>query len=148
MTCKGSKAVYKYQVSIGAEGVLEAGAVAGDTVVTSIFQTGSVEEGEIHDLTNGRYWYAGSSPVPDSIASVGTFRTAECIRGQSCPNPDFGTVTFSNVLVNGDYLSFEDPAQYDQEGTTSLHQTVYLTKTSSIASPGDSFTLTFKNAQV
>jgi hypothetical protein len=148
LACNGSNAVYKYMVAIGAQVVFERGAKAGDTVVASMFQTGSVEEAEIHDLTNGQYWYADSSPLPDSIASIGTFRADECIRGGACANPDFGVVTFSDVLVNGDYLSFEAPGQFDQEGTNTFHQTVYLTKTSSIEGPGDAFSLTFKNGEV
>lgn len=124
---------YEFDAAVNGEIVIEEGVEPGDTVVTSLFQTGATEEAEIHDLTNGEYWFASNSPVGDTSIDIGSTATI--------PVESFAKVTFSNVQVNGDFLSFESPTRFNQ-----LNGGNILVKTSAIASPGDAFSVKFKRS--
>ncbi|HXW35915.1 MAG TPA: hypothetical protein VEJ87_15175 [Acidimicrobiales bacterium] len=89
----------------------ETGVAAGDVVVTSIFQSGSSTYAEIHDLTNGAYWFADSAGnLGFTTADIGSQVASE--QGGE-PAPNFKKIKFWNATVNGDYLGFDQPTQYD-----------------------------------
>jgi hypothetical protein len=98
-------------------------ASAGDTVVATNFETSNVTQAEIHDMTNGQFWldnYTGDAR--DSVAQIGTFTDTAAYEV-----PSFAPVTMSNVQLNGDYLGFESPSQYNDSSpytTTSSSQPV------------------------
>ncbi|HXW35518.1 MAG TPA: hypothetical protein VEJ87_13145 [Acidimicrobiales bacterium] len=139
-SCSGSTPTYEFYDFVNGSSNVKSGVKPGDVVVTSMSQTGNKEATEVHDITSGAYWYAYAPPNPDSTIYVGLDDL--CVSSSfSCPDPviQFTKTKFSNVQINGDYLSFEKPTQYDE---TSGSKT--LVATSNIGSPGDNFTLTFK----
>ncbi len=113
---------------IDLDGVLK----AGDTVVTTMFQTSSLEVAEVHDLTNGQFWNTSGETVSDSQISFGIFPDAQDVA-------PFSDATFSDVQINGDYLTFESPKAYNLVSGSER-----IIATSSIARPGDTFSLTYK----
>jgi hypothetical protein len=108
LLCNGTTPTYTYWLATPAGLIDEPGAAAGDVVVTSLFQTASWTEAEIHDLTNGQYWVAtddaGGTAIDPGIGENEPYATASL--------PQFTPTTFSSVQVNGDYLGFESPSQY------------------------------------
>jgi hypothetical protein len=105
----------------------------GDTVVVSVFQTTSREEAEIHDITDGTYWYDyGANDGALAGAFIGVLNNEN--------TPQFTTVAFTKCQINGLYLNEEGPIQYNEKsGRTTLITAGRLSR------PGDNFKLNFKN---
>jgi hypothetical protein len=131
--CSDGAPSYYYWAAIGKEGTTEPGINAGDTVEVSLYQTGSIEEPKVFDITKDHYWDAYTSPVPDSSVSIGVFPYEGFAK--------FSKVSFTQVQVNGQYLSFEPNVQYDL-----LSGATTLAKTSAVPTNGDSFSVKFKAA--
>jgi hypothetical protein len=133
--------VYAYAFGTLAGDFIDTGAAPGDVVVTSLFQSGGATWAEIHDLTNGMYWYANNSANQgDTVVDIGTFNNDQ----YGSPVPTFKKIKFTNTTVNGDYLGFDNPAQVDAvngDGRV-LIQTGNLTTSGT----GSSFSVTFKHA--
>jgi hypothetical protein len=139
--CTESGPAYGYQLATESGDNVETGAAPGDVVVTSLFQSGGATWAEIHDLTNGMYWYANNSANQgDTVVDIGTFNNDQ----YGSPVPTFKKIKFTNTTVNGDYLGFDNPAQVDAvngDGRV-LIQTGNLTTSGT----GSSFSVTFKHA--
>ena len=74
-----------------------------------MFQSGTSTRAEIHDLTNGQYWFDDNSiNQGDTIVDIGTLTEAPEV-----PIPTFTKLKFTNATVNGDYLDFDSPTQYN-----------------------------------
>jgi len=137
--CQSSGAQYSYLLDTPSGRVLEP-AQAGDTVVTSLSESPTATFAELHDLTNGQYWFdQDSNPVDESVVDIGSLSYEPADR----PVPTFPKATFSNATVNGDYLGFEGPTDYN-----ALFGGVILIKSGHLATSatGSSFSLTFKHA--
>ena len=110
-------------------------AAPGDQVVTSIFQTSTTSQAEVHDLTNGQFWYANDGNLGESTINIGGYIDPSV--------PSFPHFAMTNAQINGDYLAFESPTQYsDYNGTRPLVLSGALTTTAS----GTSFGVTFKHS--
>ncbi len=110
---------------------------AGDVVVASLFQSATSTWAEIHDLTNGEYWFDDNSANQgDTVVDIGTFSISDLV-------PTFKKIQFTNATVNGDYLGFESPTEYN-----TLNGGDLLIKASALttSATGSSFSDTFKRA--
>ena len=115
-------------------------ATPGDTVVTSLSESPTSTYAEIHDLTNGQYWFDDStSPLDDTVVDIGSFN----FETLNYPVPTFSTVTLSIATVNGDYLGFDSPTRYN---ALSGAETVIKTSGLKTSASGSSFSLTFKHS--
>lgn len=129
--CEGPTPTYDYDAFIDGEGTLEPGIKAGDTVEVSLYQSASVEEPKVFDITQNHYWDAYTAPIGDTAVGLGTYA--------SVPQAKFSKVSFSQVQVNGQYLSFEPNVQYDL-----LDGAKTLATASAVPANGDSFNVKFK----
>ena len=116
------------------------GAAAGDVVVASLFQSATSTWAEIHDLTNGEYWVASNNVNQgDTAVDLGTFNEVQV----GVAVPTFSKIKFTNATVNGDYLSFDGPTQFNAlNGGDLLMKAGALTTSAT----GPSFSDTFKHA--
>jgi hypothetical protein len=139
--CDGAgNAIYGFDVEAGFNIFPETGVSPGDTVVTSAWQTATTGFAWVTDLTQGgEYYYAddGASGTLSS-AEIGGFNNDSPVPGGAVP--PFTTVKFTNCQVNGQYLGFVSPTQYDETVGT-----VTLVSTGKLASLGDTFKLTYKH---
>jgi hypothetical protein len=136
LLCNGTTPTYTYWVYTPA-GMIEEPATAGDVVVASLFQTASWTEAEIHDLTNGQYWVGNTgSGGTGTGAVIGVNEPYSTV-----PLPQITPTTFSSVQVNGDYLGFENPTQYNLERGSDK-----LFTSSALSSNGTQFTVTWKSS--
>ena len=137
LVCSGTTPTYTYWLATPAGLIDEPGAAAGDVVVTSLFQTSTWTEAEIHDITNGQYWVAtdnaGGTATGVSFGENEPYATVDI--------PPFTPVTFSQVQVNGDYLGFESPTQYNLNRGSGT-----LISSSALGDKGSSFKVTFKQS--
>jgi len=132
-SCKGSTDTYGVLVLENHQGVERDGVLkAGDTIATTMYQTGSLEFAEVHDLTNHQTWNASGDTASDTQISFGIYPDGQDVA-------PFGKMTFSDVEINGDYLTFESASAYN---LVSGSKTIIAT--SSIAKPGNTFSLTYK----
>jgi hypothetical protein len=131
-----------FQFGTPAHGYNEPGPAPGDTVVASLFQSGSATWAELHDLTEDVYDFANDSVnVGDTVVDIGSHTYAN---GLDSPQvPTFTNIVFSNATVNGDYLGFEGATKYND--VTSSDHLLLKTKTSSTTGAGTTFSLKFKN---
>ncbi len=107
-TSSGAKYVYALQTRSGYFN--PAGAAPGHVVVASLFQSDTSTWAEIHDLTNGDYWYDDNSANQgDTVVEIGTNTYAY----EGIPVPTFKKIQFTNATLNGDYLGFDSPTQYN-----------------------------------
>ncbi len=138
--CQPSGPAYNWQFSTLAGAFNETGAAAGDVVVASLFQSATSTWAEIHDLTAGAYWFA-DNPVNqgDTVVDVGTFNEVQ----GGLRIPTFTKAKFTNATVNGDYLGFDSPTQFN-----TLNGGDLLLKTGALVTSGNgsSFSETFKHA--
>ena len=112
--CESSGPIYSYVLATEAGSFVQPGAAAGDVVVASLFQSGTSTRAEIHDLTNGQYWFDDNSiNQGDTIVDIGTLTEAPEV-----PIPTFTKLKFTNATVNGDYLDLDspDPVQHVERG--------------------------------
>lgn len=136
--CNGvDPAQYSYSFGTPA-GTSQEPAAAGDTVVTSIFQTSSTSEAEIHDITNGEYWVADDSSRSDTTVELGALTGTQ----YGYLEPAFSPVSVYNAELNGDYLGFQDGIQYDAVDGNRVTVKCGNLKTNA---RGTSFTLTYKS---
>jgi hypothetical protein len=137
LACNGTTPTYTYHFSTAAGSFNEPGAAPGDTVVTSFYQTGSWTQAEIHDLTNGDNWYANTG------AASTDFGYAVGVKEPNTTSPiaQFTPVTFTSVQVNGTYLGYDTPIQYNLvRGADTL-------ATTSVVTPhGSAFNVTFRRS--
>jgi hypothetical protein len=137
--CTSSGAAYDWVFQTLAGSFDKPGAAAGDVVVASLFQSGSSTWAEIHDLTANVFWFA-DNPVNqgDTVVDIGTFNESP-----SRPVPTFTTANFTNATVNGDYLGFESPTEFNAlNGGDLLIKSGKLHTTAT----GSAFTEAFKKA--
>ncbi len=140
--CKKTTPSYHFRVAVGTTVFTEVGVSPGDTVVASWFYTASVSQAIVHDLTSGFTWDAVGSAPPTALSSpadIGEF-DLETPTNSALPPAPFGTATFTQSEVNGDYLGFGNniDAWNLQLG---LHG--YNITTGPIESDQQSFTVTF-----
>jgi hypothetical protein len=143
LQCSGTTPKYSLTVSEFGAGTSKTGVKPGDVVVTSIFQTATTGVTWIHDLTNGQSAYSpntfgGLLDGPDSFAVIGLLHACNGYRG-NCPVIPFATTAFTNVQVNGTYLTFDTPTSYNLEPTVTSGEAI----ASKLGAPGDNFTLTY-----
>ena len=110
MECVSLEPIYYFDASTLSGATVEAGAHPGDVVVTSLFQTGTSTWAEVHDLTQNLYWYDNNS-VNQGDTGIDLGSLSFSANGYLVPK--FTTVTLANATVNGDYLGFESPTQYN-----------------------------------
>ena len=138
--CKHGTPSYHFRVAVGTNAFTEIGVSPGDTVVASWFYTSSLSEAIVHDLTSGYTWAATGGPPPLlGPADIGEF-DLESATNSSFPPAPFGTATFTQCQVNGDYLGFGNTIF---AWNLQLGQHGYNITTGPIASDQESFTVTF-----
>ncbi len=137
--CTQSSPKYYYLLGTRSGGVQQP-AAAGDVVVASLFQSGTSTWAEIHDLTNGQYWLDDNSVNQgDTVVDIGTY-SEDFV---DFPVPTFSKIKFTNATVNGDYLAFDSPTEYNTlNGGDLLIKAGALTTSAT----GSSFSDTFKHA--
>jgi hypothetical protein len=137
--CNSSGPKYQYLLQTSAGTIVEPGAAPGDTVVASIFQTGSATWAKIHDLTQNLYWFADTSNQDDTLVVLGALNATF----EGVPVPTYTKVHFSNATVNSDYLGFESPSAYNTLNGGDLVVKAGALKTTGT---GSTFSTTFKHA--
>jgi hypothetical protein len=123
-----------YSFFLETDGTLidEPGVGPGDTVQLSVSETTTTQRSEVHDFTSNFTWAIDGDPSGAlSSAFVGDWDGGN-------PAP-FTTANFTMVFVNAQSLGFENATQYNQRSGRITQVT-----TSTLASPFDSFRLTFK----
>jgi hypothetical protein len=137
--CTSSGPSYFFNFSTEAGSFDEPGAVPGDTVVASLFESGSATWAEIHDLTQNLYWVANNDVNEgETVVDVGTLNAIY----EGLAVPTYTKVKFSKATVNGDYLGFENPTRYNTyKGSVLIVKTGALTTNAT----GSSFSTTFKH---
>ena len=108
--CLSSGPVYEWQFSTLAGTFDEPGAAAGDVVVASLFQSGSSTLAELHDLTERELGF-GQPRQPRRHRR--RHRDIERCSSAGNPIPTFTTANFTNATVNGDYLGFDGPTEFN-----------------------------------
>jgi hypothetical protein len=130
-------------VSTPGGSLTEPGPAPGDTVVASMFQSGTGTGANVHDVTSGAYWFEDDSAnVGDTTIDIGSLNQFQLTNS---PVPTFTKVHFSNATVNGDYLGFTGvgAAQFnDLNGGDLLIKSGALSTTGA----GTTFADTFKHA--
>jgi hypothetical protein len=107
--CSGTAPQYDWVFATLAGTFDQPGAAAGDVVVASLFQSGGTTYAELHDLTQNVNWFADNSVNQgDTVVDIGTLSEAP-----SRWVPTFTTANFKNATVNGDYLGFESPTEFN-----------------------------------
>ena len=139
--CNQTTPSYQFIVLVGATKFVEGGVGPGDTVVASFFQASNFAQATVHDLSSGYTWVAqGAPPNPGAAADIGEFDVIPS-SAPLAPAP-FGSVTFTKVQVNGDYLGFSNTL-----GQWNLKQgSVVNITTGAIAAGHDSFKQTFRHS--
>ncbi len=120
----------------------EPGPAVGDTIVASMFQSGTSTWAELHDLTSGAYWVANDPiNVGDTVIDVGSI--TQVFDGR--PVPTFTKVKLSSATVNGDDLGFSSLGAIQDNA---LNGADVLIKAGGLSTTGagSSFTLKFKHA--
>ncbi len=138
--CTSSGPTYNYYVATESGNSFPAGAAAGDVVVASLFQSATSTWAQIHDLTNGEYWFDDNSASQgDDAVDIGTFSFTYL----GYPVPTFKKIHFTNATVNGDYLGFDSPTEYNTLNGSDL---VIKAGALTTSATGSSFSDTFKHA--
>ncbi len=138
--CTLNGPTYNYAVATLAASLFKPGAMPGDVVVASLFQSGTSTWAEIHDLTNGEYWFADNDVNQgDTVVDIGTYSFAYA----GVRVPTFKKIHFTNATVNGDYLGFDSPTEYN---TLNGGDLVIKAAALTTSATGSSFSDTFKHA--
>ena len=137
--CKWGHAVYDWFYGTEFAGQFqEHGALPGDVVVASLFQSANSVVVKLHDLTQNLRRSARDNInfLHQGVAAIGTFANGNRV-------PTFTKVQFTNATVNGNYLGLYSPTRYN-----TLFGNDLLIKSSALATSGtgSSFSDTFKNA--
>ncbi len=137
--CASSGPIYSYVFATLAGSYVQSGAAPGDVVVVSLFQSGTSTWAEIHDLTNGQHWFADNNVNQgDTVVDIGTDTEVACC---GRPVPTFSKVKFTNATVNGDYLDFDGPTQFNTlNGGDLVIKAGALTTSATGSSFADTFT--------
>jgi hypothetical protein len=141
-SCGSTGPLYQYYFRTSAGAFTEPGAAPGDVVVASVFQSASATWAELHDLTANVYWFADNSVNQgDTSIAIGALNGTYA----SVPIPTYTKVKFFNATVNGDYLGFDSPSQFN---TVNPSDSVLIAKSGKLATTatGSSFSVTFKHA--
>ena len=133
INCDSGSPAYEFETYIAGESNIQAGIAPGNTVVVSIAQTASTELSTVTDVTTKTTVDVSNTPVSEAAVSVGAYSTV--------PTEKFTPITFTKVQVNGQYLKSQPNTEYNL-----LNGAKTLIKTSPIASPGDSFSVTYEHA--
>jgi hypothetical protein len=135
-SCASGSPSYSFSVATPAGSASNlAGASPGDTVVASMFQSGTSTDADIRDLTSNTHWFESDpTNVGDTGIGIGAFLNG--------PVASFATTTMKNAQVNGQYLGFQSPSQFKDVSTHTLVASSALTT----SAKGTSFTLTFKHS--
>lgn len=156
-SCTGATAAYSFVVETKA-GLATSltGLAPGNTVVASIFQSGTTTEAEIHDLTSNTYWASAfGGNEGDTAAQIGAFEYWPYEKYEDNfpyfiePIPAFSKATMSIAEVNGDFLGFDSPVEHNlyTEHTTltgTANKVLVATGALKTGPGGSSFGLTFK----
>jgi hypothetical protein len=135
--CNSGTPQYEFQVTANATTFIEPGANPGDLVVASSFQTANVIQSTIHDITSGATWVADGSPINNAGQALEIDVGVTNYTGSYPSWAPFTAITFSQVQVDGDYIGYQSPVQYNyKNGSVKAH-------TSALSDNGDSFKLTY-----
>jgi len=135
LECNAGTASYQLHVDAGSASFTEPGVSPGDTVVASIFQTSTVVEARVDDRTSGYTWDAAGSPLSGTGWTWGVWTGAYYWGGGFVA---FTSSTFTKCQINGDYLTYSSPIQYNYKiGRQTAIRTGALNNT------GDGFKLTW-----
>jgi hypothetical protein len=135
-SCSSGTPAYSFTVGTPAGSASDlTGASPGDTVVASMFQSGTSTTADIRDLTSSSHW-SQSDPIDvgDNGIDIGAYLTG--------PVASFAITKMSNAQVNGQYLGFQSPTESKDVSTHTLVAGSALTTTAH----GTSFSLTFKHS--
>jgi hypothetical protein len=138
--CTSTGPSYFFNFATEAGSFDEPGPVPGDTVVASLFESGSATWAEIHDLTQNLYWVANNDiNEGETVVDIGTLNAIY----EGLAVPTYTNVKFSNATVNGDYLGFDSPTRYN-----TYKGSVLIVKTGGLktSATGSSFSTTFKHS--
>jgi hypothetical protein len=139
-SCASSGPTYTYALGTESGTFNPTGVSAGNVVVTSLFESGTSTWAEIHNLTDGEYWYDNNTVNQgDTVVDIGT----DSLLFAGFPVPTFAKIKFTNATVNGDYLGFDSPSEYN-----TLNGGDLVLKAGSLVTSGtgSSFSVTFKHA--
>ncbi len=138
--CTSSGPAYNYLLATDSGSYFPTGAAPGHVVVASLFESATSTWAEIHDLTNGEYWYDDNSANQgDTVADIGTLSFDYL----DIPVPTFKKVLFTKATVNGDYLGFDSPTEYNTVNGSDL---VIKAGALTTSATGSGFSDTFKHA--
>ena len=141
--CASTGPKTRFFVNTPGGSLTEPGPTPGDTVVASMFQSGTTTGANVHDVTSGAFWFENESAnVGDTTIDIGSLNQFQLTNS---PVPTFTKVHFSNATVNGDYLGFSGvgATQFnDLNGGDLLIKSGALSTTGA----GTSFADTFKHA--
>jgi hypothetical protein len=139
-SCASSGPTYTYALGTESGTFNPTGVSAGDVVVTSLFESGTSTWAEIHNLTNGQYWYDNNTANQgDTVVDIGT----DSLLFAGFPVPTFAKIKFANATVNGDDLGFDSPTEYN---TLNGGDLVIKAGALTTIATGSSFSDTFKHA--
>jgi len=110
----------------------------GDTVVASLSESATATAGNVHDLTSGgNLQEVGAATSSDDTVFIGD--EGPDLFGVTAV-PTFSKVTFSNAMVDGEYLNLWTPARYNLKTGSDTQ-----IDAGTIGRPGDTFKTTFKH---
>jgi hypothetical protein len=138
--CTSTGPRYDWEFATNAGTFDEPGAKAGDVIVASLFQGASSTFAEIHDLTQSVYWFADNSVNQgDTTVDIGTLNGTF----EGLLVPTYSKIKFLNATVNGDYLGFDGPSQFN---TLNGGDLVVKTGALKTTGTGSTFSTTWKRA--
>ena len=141
MVCNGTTPTYNFIVQVNKTVFTEGGVSAGDTVVASFYQTSTLAQATVHDLTSTYTWVAQGTPAPSTDVALGESPVFQLVNGSytQLKVAPFGVTSFTKCQVNGDYLGFGDNLVHfslASGGSVSV-------RTGALGASQDSFKLTF-----
>ncbi len=140
--CNGTVPQYQFDVLAGSTEFVENGVSAGDVVVASYYQTSTVVQATIHDITSGYTWVADGTPTASTYAVIGAAVFWNSTLGTYTHFAPASPSAFSQAEVNGDYIGYQSPVEWR------YHVSGYSVTAGAgtLRSDGDSFKLSTKGA--
>jgi hypothetical protein len=135
--CNGTTPQYQFDVQANATEFIENGVSAGDLVTTSFFETSSVVQAIVHDMTSGYTWIADGNPEAATEVLVGATIFPSAVIGGYTHFAPATVASFTKTQVNGDYIGFQSPSQYNYH----LKGWPVEAKTGKLSYGGDAFKL-------